>query len=208
MSDFIKYIRTRHLQGSRKSGDDFELEDEPFENLIGKYVVYEEKLDGSNVQISFSDNRELLLGSRGHYLMGGVREKRFAQLKIWANTYKNDLYDILGTRYIMYGEDLECKHTIYYDTLPAYFMEFDVWDKENNYFLSTQARQRLLEGLDYHAVPIVYAGEAISLEHLKSFIKKSLYDLRSKKAPMPWLGDELRHLKVFLLNIPKYVVIL
>ena len=171
----LKYPRTRHIRSSRKSGDDFELEDKPFEELFGKYLVIEEKLDGASAQISFDEDRKMLLGSRGHYLMGGLREKQFTQLKIWANTNKNDLYDILGTRYIMYGEDLECKHTIYYDMLPQYFMEFDVWDKEQNCFLSTKARRRLLEGLDYCAVPVVYEGLATSLDHLKSFIKQSLY---------------------------------
>jgi len=171
----IKYVRTRHIQGSGKTGDDFELEDEPFENLIGKYVVYEEKLEGSNCGVNFSNNGELLLQSRGHYLRGGPREKQFELLKVWAMCHKNDLYDVLGKRYLMYGENTFAKHTIYYDNLSHYFHEFDVYDKENNIFLSTVARQRLLEGLDYVAVPILYAGPAISLDHMKSFIKKSVY---------------------------------
>ncbi len=171
----IKYLRTRHLQGSRKTGDDFELTDEPFENLVGKYVVYEEKLDGSNTGVSFSNNGDLLLQSRGHYLRGGPREKQFGIFKVWANVYKNDLYDMLGERYIMYGEWMQAKHTVYYDNLPHYFHEFDIFDKEKGIFLSTAARQKLLEGLDYVAVPILYAGCAVSLDHLKGFIKKSLY---------------------------------
>jgi ATP-dependent RNA circularization protein (DNA/RNA ligase family) len=175
MENIKKYPRTKHIRGSRKSGDDFELEDIPFENLIGKYVVFEEKVDGANCQISFSEDGDLLLGSRGHYLLGGPREKQFIKLKIWANSLKNDLYDILGKRYIMYGEDLECKHTIYYDLLPDYFLEFDVYDKEKSCFLSTKARNKLLEGLNYNSVPILYSGPAISVDHLTSFIKKSLF---------------------------------
>ena len=72
-----RYPRTRHIQTSRKTGDDFDLEDEPFENLIGKYVIFEEKIDGSNCAVNFADNKELLLQSRGHYLRGGPREKQF-----------------------------------------------------------------------------------------------------------------------------------
>jgi ATP-dependent RNA circularization protein (DNA/RNA ligase family) len=173
--DYMRYPRTHHIRGSRKSGDDFELEDYPFEELIGKYIVLEEKVDGSNVQLSFSDSGELLLGSRGHVLRGGIRERQFTHFKMWANSIKQDLYDILGTRYIMYGEDLEAKHTIYYDKLPHYFLEFDIFDKEKQIFLSTKARQELLSGLEYYSVPTLYSGEAISLEHLKSLITKSLY---------------------------------
>jgi len=40
----IKYPRTKHIKGSRKSGDDFELEDELFSDVLaGNYVVYTKK---------------------------------------------------------------------------------------------------------------------------------------------------------------------
>lgn len=49
---------------------------------------------------------------------------------------------MLGARYVMYGEWLYAKHTVYYDMLPHYFMEFDIYDKENGSFLGTAARRR------------------------------------------------------------------
>lgn len=44
--------------------------------------------------------------------------------------YKDRLYEVLGRRYVMYGEWMYAKHTIYYDLLPHYYMEFDVLDRE------------------------------------------------------------------------------
>jgi len=43
----------------------------PFSYIKGKYLVVEEKIDGANSAISFSENGELLLQSRGQYLTGG-----------------------------------------------------------------------------------------------------------------------------------------
>lgn len=169
-----KYDRTPHIRGSRKSGDDFELTDLPFEELCGKYVVYEYKIDGSNAAVSFENNR-LILQSRGHELRGGPREKEFDQFKVWANSLRNDLFDVLGNRYIMYGENIFAKHTVFYDKLPHYFLEFDIYDKENNIFLSTLSRKKLLEGLDYVSAPIAYEGMATTIDHLKSFIGFSVY---------------------------------
>ena len=44
----------------------------------------------------------------------------------------------------MYGEWLYAKHTVYYDALPHYFLEFDIYDKEQAIFLSTKKRKELL----------------------------------------------------------------
>ena len=47
------------------------------------------------------------------------------------------LYAVLGNRYIVYGEWLYDKNSIYYDALPHYLLEFDVFDKERKVFLDT-----------------------------------------------------------------------
>lgn len=101
-------------------------------------------MDGANCGISFSEKGELQLQSRGHYLRGGPREKHFALLKQWASSGQETLSQMLGMRYVMYGEWLAAKHTYFYDALPHYFMEFDVLDTKTNEFLSTEARHELL----------------------------------------------------------------
>jgi hypothetical protein len=87
----------------------------------------------------------------------------------------SDLHDILGARYIMYGEWMYAKHTVFYDQLPHYFHEFDVWDREAQVFLSTVARQSLLEGLDVVSAPVLFAGPAGTEAHLLSLVQPSLY---------------------------------
>lgn len=77
----VKYPRTSHLQGSRLQVGDSQDGQVSYQQLIGQYIVVEEKLDGANCAISFSDNGELLLQSRGHYLLGGARERQFNLFK-------------------------------------------------------------------------------------------------------------------------------
>lgn len=140
-----KYVRTPHIQGSRFQSDDHDLEAVPWTELSNKHLIIEEKMDGANSGISFSDKDELLLQSRGHYLRGGPREKHFNLLKQWASARQEELYLILGTRYVMYGEWLFAKHTYFYDALPHYFMEFDILDTKDDVFLSTEARHDLIK---------------------------------------------------------------
>jgi hypothetical protein len=60
----------------------------------------------------------------------------------------------------MYGEWLYARHTIPYDMLPHYFMEFDIFDRETREFLSTDRRQRLLAGTPVTSVPVLGAASA------------------------------------------------
>lgn len=85
MPEIRKYPRTSHVRGSRFQNGDQDMEAVPWEELREKHLIVEEKIDGSNCGISFAENGELLLQSRGHYLRGGPREKQFNLLKQWSS---------------------------------------------------------------------------------------------------------------------------
>jgi hypothetical protein len=123
-----KYPRTPHLEGSRLQPGDDDLDVVAFAKLAGRYVVVEEKLDGSNVGISVGLDGRLRLQSRGHFLTGGPRERQFNLLKTWAACHQDALVEVLGMRYILYAEWLYARHTVFYDALPHYLHEFDVLD--------------------------------------------------------------------------------
>ncbi|MEM7616231.1 MAG: RNA ligase family protein, partial [Pseudomonadota bacterium] len=82
---------------------------------------------------------------------------------------------VLGHRFVMYGEWMYAKHTVFYDRLPHYFMEFDVLDRDSGAFLSTAARRSLLTGLPIMPVPVVYQGEVTSVDRLSRMVRPSLY---------------------------------
>lgn len=153
-----KYPRTRHLEGSRLQPGDEDLTSLPFRDLAGRYLVVEEKVDGANAALSFSSAGKLLLQSRGHYLTGGPRERHFTLFKRWAHHHAPAFREVLGQRYVVYGEWLYARHTLFYDRLPHYFLEFDVLDRLTGQFLSTARRRDLLCGLPLVPVPVLREG--------------------------------------------------
>ena len=170
-----KYPRTQHLEGSRLQPGDEDLQSVPFAAVANRCLVVEEKLDGANAALRFDAAGKLWLQSRGHFLTGGPREKHFNLFKQWANSHVAALHDALGSRYVLFGEWLFAKHTIYYDALPHYFLEFDVLDTETGAFLSTERRRVLLADAPVASVPVLRTGPAQKLDELLALIGAALY---------------------------------
>ena len=170
MREIIKYPRTPHLEGSRTQVGDDDVPIIPPQDLRGRFLVIEEKVDGANSGISLDEDGGLILQSRGHVLTGGARERQFDLFKRWANHHWGRLLDVLGTRYVMYGEWVFARHSIPYDQLPHYFLEFDLLDRTTGDFLSTERRQELLKGTPIVSVPILGKG---SIDRFEQFIGPS-----------------------------------
>ncbi len=175
MSSIAKYPRTQHIEGSRLQVGDSDLQQVPLCQLAGCRLVVEEKLDGANAGLGFDAEGSLQLQSRGHYLTGGRRERHFDLFKRWSQTHRQQFWSRLGSRYLVYGEWMYAKHTIFYDCLPHYFLEFDVLDRDRGEFLSTPARRALLEDLPVASVPVLAEGEFTSIEELRALIAPALY---------------------------------
>lgn len=175
MMPLIKYPKTKHLQGSNlQIGDD--RCKTPISAIFGKHVVIEEKMDGSNSAVSFSEDGDLLVQSRGHYLGDGKTKPHFDMLLATANRYRDQLFDMLDTRYIMYGEWLYAKHTIFYNFLPSYFMEFDIYDRETETFLDTPSRLSIttsVTGFDVVPVNVIYSGIVDDEGCMDAFVGRS-----------------------------------
>ena len=171
----IKYPRTPHLKGSRLQPGDEDLSQIPFPDIAGKHLVVEEKCDGANSAVSFDGAGNLLLQSRGHYLTGGWRERHYGLLKQWAGIHRDALYGVLGSRYILYGEWMYAKHTVYYDLLPHYFLEFDILDRETGRFLDTPSRHEMLRAVPVISVPVLREGCFQDKEDLIRLLGRSNY---------------------------------
>ena len=175
MIEIRKYPRTPHLEGSRLQPGDEDLDHVPFDEIRGRWIVVEEKLDGANAGLRFDESGRLFLQSRGHFLTGGVREKHFDLFKQWATAHSWCLWERLGQRYALFGEWLFAKHTVFYDALPHYFLEFDVVDLDSGDFLSTPRRRQLLQGVPIVSVPVLYRGRATTLDDVSGMVGRSLY---------------------------------
>ena len=172
----FKYPRTHHLVGSRLQDGDSAEGQVSVASLLksGASLVWEEKVDGGNVGISFVDGR-MMLQSRGHYLQGGARERQFDLFKQWAAVHEEMLYLVLGERYVMYGEWLYARHSVFYDALPHYFMEFDILDRERGAFLSTPARRGMLDGTGIVSVPVLDGGAVRRDADVRLLVRDSLF---------------------------------
>jgi hypothetical protein len=186
-----KYPRTPHLEGSRLQPGDEDLSQIPFSCIRGRHLVVEEKIDGANSAISFEADGQLRLQSRGHYLTGGYRERHYNLMKQWANAHREALFAVLGTRYILYGEWMYAKHTVYYDKLPHYFLEFDIFDRQEELFLSTARRHAMLKDLPVVSVPVLKEGIFQSKEELIALLGKSNFISEEKSETLRLTSEKL-----------------
>lgn len=170
----FKYPRTHHLEGSRLQPGDHDLRQVSLDSLRGTYCVIEEKLDGANAGLSLDEHGRLRLQSRGHVLTGGPRERHFDLFKQWARTHETALAARLGDGLTLYGEWLYAKHTIFYDQLPHYFMEFDIRDSSGA-FWSTDRRALHLAGAPITGVPVLWRGIVDKPSALPELVARSLY---------------------------------
>jgi RNA ligase len=169
-----RYPRTHHLAGSRLQSGDHDLAQVALATLRGRYCVIEEKLDGANAGISLGDDGRLRLQSRGHVLTGGAREKHWDLFKQWAHTHAAALAARLVPGMTLYGEWLFAKHTIFYDALPHYFLEFDLRDPSGA-FWSTARRAAHLAGSPLRSVPVIWEGVVDDPDELPALVARSRY---------------------------------
>ena len=153
----MKYPRTPHLIGSRGESDDKHLgELASVSFLADDSLIVEEKIDGTNVGIHFAGG-ELMLPCRGHQITEGMHPQ-YDLLKQWAMVKRGLLEDILGDRFIIYGEWMYARHSIHYHALPHYFFEFDIYDKTAELFLTMHMRAEMLGGSGIETVPVLHRG--------------------------------------------------
>ena len=93
--EFVKYPRTPHLFGSKGTDDDKHLSEAESNRFIADVsLVVEEKIDGTNVGIHFSDSGSLVLQCRGHLVTEGMHPQ-YDLFKQWANVKRQVLEDVL-----------------------------------------------------------------------------------------------------------------
>jgi hypothetical protein len=173
--EFIKYPRTPHLFGSKGTDDDKHLDEAESKAFISDgSLIVEEKLDGTNVGIHFSESGEKVLQCRGHLITEGMHPQ-YDLFKQWAAVKRHVLEQRLENRFILFGEWVYARHSIHYRSLPHYFFEFDIYDKQQEAFLDLEQRLALLEGTGVQTVPVLHTGP-ISRSDLEELIGPSRFD--------------------------------
>src|SRR5262245_27072446 len=187
--DFVKYPRTPHLFGSRGTDDDKHLgERESLDFLAEPSLIVEEQLDGTNVGIHFTSAGRMVLQCRGHEITTGMHAQ-YDLFKQWTMGKRPVLEAMLEDRLILFGEWLYARHSVHYRSLPHYFFEFDIYDKEREAFLDLESRLAILDGAGVLPVPVVHHGP-VTAEGLRKLIGPSRFDSRFEN-PLTGRTDDL-----------------
>ena len=173
--DFMKYPRTPHLFGSRGTDDDNHLGQRESQDLIADAsLIVEEKLDGTNVGVHFTPAGRMVLQCRGHEITTRMHAQ-YDLFKQWTMGKRPVLEALLADRLILFGEWLYARHSVHYRGLPHYFLEFDIYDKQQQIFIDLASRLEKLEGTGIITVPVVHHGPAIA-DVLRNLLGPSRFD--------------------------------
>jgi len=139
--------------------------------LLAGECIIEEKMDGANTGI-VRHKKGFHLQKKGS-LVGASEHAQFQYFHHWANQLNYDKIMSLPVNYWIYGELLFAVHHIYYDSLPDYFLIFDVWDGRK--YLDYSDRAEFCEKHGFHMVPFIDADVYDIRELVKYIPERSAY---------------------------------
>jgi hypothetical protein len=168
---FYAFPRTPHIGGSAGSGDDDAFVDELRALDSDETLVVEEKVDGANVSLHFEDDRWApVLQKRSGLIEASERFAQYDVFRNWALERVESLRPVLGERFVLFGEFLFAQHCVAYTRLPDLLLVFDVFDKQQQVFLSRDRVTALL-GECVRQVPLLLRQSAtVTREQLAQLV--------------------------------------
>jgi len=171
---FHHFPHTPHLAwlGGGNPRSDKVLSKADVRSFLSYELIAEEKIDGANLGFSTNEDGELLAQNRGSWLSPDSCHPQFNSLWSWLTVRRETLIDELWPHLILFGEWCTTVHSVEYDSLPDWFLGFDVYDRATDQFWSTQRRNNLLARLELKCVPTLGRGH-FNLEGLLNMLDTS-----------------------------------
>mgnify|MGYP001575787628 CR=1 FL=1 len=174
----LKFPRTAHLIDLGAIGsDDILLPSAPIPTP-GCIVVITEKVDGANMGLSLSSDRQLLVQNRSHFV-NSSSHSQFKKLDSWIERHRDELFRLLNRdnyfpqRYILYGEWMHAVHSVSYNALPDRFLAFDLFDRGEGKFVNRDTLETLLNGTGIHITKVMEKRETIPTDvELRALVQK------------------------------------
>jgi len=148
VEDFFKFPRTRHIYnagGSSVGRDDLLMDAHEAAVFHSNPLVVEEKVDGSNLGISITEDYKVIFQNRGK-LISSASGSQWRQLDEWVSAHPGLWQVLTSPSLLLFGEWCYARHSIEYTRLPDYFIVFDLYDKTAQHFVSRAELERRLEG--------------------------------------------------------------
>ena len=148
---------------------------------VGEDIVIQEKIDGSNASIRYDEESGTLKAfSRRLELNADNTLNGFWDYvqTLNLNTFK----EILGSRYIVFGEWMGAKHAIKYpENVYGKFWMFDVWDTQTEQYLPYEETRSFYDKLiacgnednKFNFVPVFYIGKFESWEKTSELVGRT-----------------------------------
>ena len=172
---FHKFPHTPHLLwlGAGSARDDKLLSPTEVSNFLSDEVIVEEKVDGANLGLSIGPDGRVRAQSRGNYLAPGRSHAQWDPLWPWLAEHRTDFENGLRTGLLLYGEWCYARHTVPYDTLPDWFLGFDIFEIVPQRFWSVDRRNGWLQEQGLASIPEVMRGR-LQLKQAASLIGNSM----------------------------------
>lgn len=148
---------------------------------VGENIVIQEKIDGSNASIRYDEESGTLKAfSRRLELNSENTLNGFWDYVQSLNTIA--FKDVLGSRYIVFGEWMGAKHAIKYpEDVYGKFWMFDVWDTQTEQYLPYEETRAFYGRLiacgnkekKFNFVPVFYIGKFESWEKTMELVGKT-----------------------------------
>ena len=167
----MKYPRIPHVTFSRGIFDD----DLVFNgSIFNREWHVTEKMDGSQMGTD-KEGWELVARNRNTIVTRGGVDRQFHILPAWLKDKYQIISDLVGDRYILFGEWLFHLHTVPYDKLPDWFLGFNLYDTDNEGFLPFLEGRKMISDAGLFPVPLLDTVVIKSKKQLLSYIKTSTY---------------------------------
>ena len=148
---------------------------------VGEDIVIQEKIDGSNASIRYDEESGTLKAfSRRLELSADNTLNGFWD---YVQTLNLDTFkEILGSRYIVFGEWMGAKHAIKYpENVYGKFWMFDVWDTQAEQYLPYEETRSFYDKLiacgkednKFNFVPVFYIGKFESWEKTSELVGRT-----------------------------------
>ena len=171
---FHKFPHTPHLLwlGTGTPRDDKVMPPDEVTEFLNGELIIEEKVDGANMGLSLGPDGRLRAQSRGNYLAPGRSHAQWNPLWPLLAERREKLEEHLRDGLTFFGEWCYARHTVPYDSLPDWFLGFDVFEIATGRFWPVDRRNALLAACGLHGIPEVKRGK-VTLKEIPSLFRTS-----------------------------------